>query len=237
MTLRRLDAPNQTQPTHREDTSGSIDYEKQPAEALADIAPTLKEAELRVLLELTRRQLRGVRAVKVSSRELATSCKIARSKIVPAIDSLTARGYITSRQGTPTTPATYMVNILETIRMGGPQKGPPQPPGWSPKETAQVPLWDHSGPETGPPPTEKSALARAAAASDFDATALDLIDRVFSAKGKSLDRETLARFRGWMHGHMAKFGRNPDGIRWIDYPQSPLSPPTALRKAIARSPA
>jgi DNA-binding MarR family transcriptional regulator len=74
-------------------------------EALADLAPTLKEAELRVLLELTRRQLRGPRAIRASSRELASACKMGRSNVQTALDNLPRRGLITTRQGTATTAA------------------------------------------------------------------------------------------------------------------------------------
>ena len=98
-------------------------------EALADAAPTLKEAELRVLLELTRRQLHHPGGVRISSRDLATHCKLSRGKLQAALDSLAARSLITTRQGTPTSPAVHRVNILDTVRIeriGGSRKVPPR---------------------------------------------------------------------------------------------------------------
>jgi len=96
-----------------------------------------------------RRQLRSAQGVRASSRDLAKACKLARSKVVPALDSLSQRCIITLRQGTATSAATYRVNIAEIVTIGGPQGGPPQPNQWSPKETTQVPMWDHPGPLAG----------------------------------------------------------------------------------------
>ena len=61
-------------------------------EALADIAPGLTGAELKVLLEVARRQMCGKKAVRLSSRELANACKLGRSNVVMALDTLTAKG-------------------------------------------------------------------------------------------------------------------------------------------------
>ena len=94
-------------------------------EALADLAPGLNGGELKVLIELSRRQLRGKSGARISSRELAKACRIGRSNAQAAIDVLTAKKHIYMRQGTPTTPATYHVNIFETVKMGGPISGPP----------------------------------------------------------------------------------------------------------------
>jgi hypothetical protein len=128
-------------------------------EAIADAAPRLKEAELRILLELTRRQLATGAAVKASNSDLANACKIARSETIPAIASLTGRCLITRRRGGPKSDSVYQVNITETTKISGPLRGPP--------------------------PTENTAVARAAAASRIDAASLHLIARVFSSKGKN----------------------------------------------------
>jgi DNA-binding transcriptional MocR family regulator len=88
------------------------------------------EAELKILLELTRRQLRSGRAVRISSRELAQTCNLARGKLQAALDRLAKRGFITTRQGTATTPATHHVAILDTVRIGGSKKEPPPAQGW-----------------------------------------------------------------------------------------------------------
>ena|SRR5271166_1191360 len=64
------------------------------------------------MLELSRRQSTTPRGVKIASRDLANACKIARSKTVPAIDSLTRRGLITTRQGTARSPPLIHVAAL-----------------------------------------------------------------------------------------------------------------------------
>jgi heme exporter protein D len=200
---------------------------------LADAAPTLKEAELRVILELTRRQLDTPGAVRISSRDLAAACKLARSKTITAIDSLTARCLITARQGTPTTAAAYRVNIVDTERIErirGPLRGPLPHETRSPTGTTQVPLWDLTGPQEGPPPPENTALARAAAASDFDAATLQLIVRVFSAKARNFDKQTIEQFRRHLWGIFARFGRDTENRPFTQ--QNPPHPPSDDQVAI-----
>ena len=65
--------------------------------------------------------------VRISSRKLAERTAVARSKVVPALDSLTARGLITTRQGTTKSASAYLVNALNTLQIGGPLTGPPHP--------------------------------------------------------------------------------------------------------------
>jgi len=178
------------------------------AEALADLAPTLKEAELRVLLELARRQLRTGAAVRASSRDLANACKASRSKLQAALDSLTARGILTTRQGTTTTAAAYQVNPLLTVRIGG-SLG--EPPPRLPKDATQAPLWSQGGSLPMPPPTENKALAAAPGAVEIGATSLLLIDRVLSAKAKDFDPDLIVTFRNWLHAYMCKLGRDDRG--------------------------
>ncbi len=168
--------------------------------------------------------MRGKQAVRISSRELANACKTGRPNVQRALDNLTKRGILTTRQGTPTTPAVYQVNPLHTLRMGGYVTKPPPTSERLFSEATPALLHSHCGYETTPPPIEKSALARAAAASDFDSSTLNLIDHVCSAKGKSFDGETLARFRRWMWGYMAKCGRNAAGDRYE--PGNPPHPPS-----------
>lgn len=60
-----------------------------------------------------------------TARALAAATRTARSTVVKAIDSLTARGYLTTRQGSATRAATYQVNPLLTTFVGGLLAGPP----------------------------------------------------------------------------------------------------------------
>ena len=145
-----------------------------------------------------------------------------RSNVVLAIDALTNRGLLTTRQGTPIAPATYQVNLTKTAVMGGPVTGPPPAASWSQSKTTPDLFQDHRGPETGPPPTENTAVARAAAASDFDGATLRLIDRVISAKAASFDPNTIQEYRRHLHGIMARFGRDEDNRPFdLDHPPHP----------------
>jgi hypothetical protein len=195
-----------------------------PIEALARHAPALTGVELKVLLELTRRQLRTGRDVKASSRELATACKIGRSNTQLALDSLTARKLIALHQGTPTSPAAYHLNILETLQMGGPISGPP-PTQTGPQNRATEDLFQgHGGPVLEPPPTESTALTRTTAELDFDFASLSLIDRVFSAKATDFDKQTLEAWRNHLWGIYTRFGRDENNRPFTE--QNQPHPPT-----------
>lgn len=198
-----------------------------PIEALADLAPTLKEAELRIYLELMRQEIHSGAAVTASSRQIATWCKIARSKAIPAIDSLTKRGLLTTRQGSANRTAIYQVNALQTVRIvqtGGPFRGPLEPETWSPKGTTQVPLRDGSGPLRGPGPADSKALAPAATALDNFRLQNPTLDRVLKCKVSDFDKTTVEFFRRALHSYMAKFGRDEANRRYADTGAVPHPP-------------
>lgn len=179
-----------------------------------------------MLLELYRRQLRTGRAVKAGSRELATACKIGRSNAVTALDSLTTRSLITTRQGTATAPAVHRVNILNTVRIeriGGVKGTPPPPKQWGQNDTTLELFQHHPGVFPTPPPTENTALLRAALASDFDSATLRLIDQILSAKARKFEKDDIANCRRWMQGYMARFGRDEDN-RPYDLEHAPHPP-------------
>lgn len=182
------------------------------ASALADLAPTLKEAELRVILELARRQLTSPGGVRASGRDIARACKTGRRNIQYALDSLTTRGLITARQGTATTAATYRVNAFDTVLLGGVATTPPPPQQGVLGGVFTTPplasLRRHPGDVTTPPPPESTRLTAAAASVEISTASLAILDRVFSATGAKTDPEDLRTFRAWLHGYMSKLGRD-----------------------------
>lgn len=188
---------------------------------IAELAPTLKEAELRILLELTAAaEQSSQHTVKISSRDLAKSTKLARSAIVRAIDRLTSRGLITTTNGSTTTASGFLVNILNTVKLGGPLKGP----GWSSKGTTQLPieygggpptgpevvlLEDQGGPFRGPPTVENSGLSQDRPSVDIDTISINIIDQLLRAKPSDFSSELIATARRWMHGYIVKLGTDP----------------------------
>jgi hypothetical protein len=76
-------------------------------DGLAHLAPKLGEAELRLILELSRRELASPECVRASTRDLANGCKCGRPNVQKALASLTKRNLITTRKGTATTAAAY----------------------------------------------------------------------------------------------------------------------------------
>jgi len=179
---------------------------------LADLAPTLKEAELRIYLELARRALyTPTHWVPASSRQLATICKLGRRNAQHALDSLTTRELLTTRQGTATRATVYQVNALSTVRIGGVATTPPPADGWC-RDSATLALFRRQGGVIPtPPPTAGLDLTRA----PQDPRAVDsdlkpsILDRVLTARPKDFDPELLRKARGWMHGYSAKLGREP----------------------------
>jgi DNA-binding MarR family transcriptional regulator len=97
---------------------------------IAYLSPGLGEAELKVLICLTRRfapnpSAIGIKGGQVSSRKLAEETKLARPNVLKALNSLSGRNIIAIRPGTATEPATYYLTYLRVARMGGIETIPP----------------------------------------------------------------------------------------------------------------
>jgi DNA-binding MarR family transcriptional regulator len=162
-------------------------------------------------------------SVTIALRELCELAQISTSVFPQALKKLEEAKLVTVRHGGNRRQNAYQVNFFKTICAS---KFDAQKPLRASKSDAQAHLSSmHSASNFDAPPTEKSALARAAAASDFDVSTLMLIDHVNSAKAKSFDRKTIEAFRHWLHGYMAKCGRNPAGDRYADA-GNPPHPPT-----------
>lgn len=191
---------------------------------LAALAPTLREAELRVCLALAALHARQPGApVPASSRSLSSLTRLARSAVVAALDSLAARGLLGEIRGSTSRPAAYSLLWLETLEMppqpGGPPTGPPQDsqnsvpvlfedqPGL-PAGPGVVLQQDQGGPFAGPPPTGNKGLPPAVDI-DNDLLPIQIIDRLLTANPKNTPPADLANARRWLHGYRLKLGREP----------------------------
>ena len=179
-----------------------------PLLELSRLAPTLKEAELRVLIYLTAEATATASTtVQTSSRDIARACKLSRSNVMPAIDSLTTRGLIATRQGTATRAAAYMLRFLEVTTLGGPVTGPPRA---NPGPTAGPPLdlnQGHPGPVTGPPPTENAGLLPTPSRLDINPDSIVLLDRVLTARSSQKPRDLLQQFAATLRTYAPRLGR------------------------------
>ena len=197
-------------------------------ERVAGLARSLSCAEFRVLFELTLRACREDRhTAKASTRELAHATGLARSNVITALHGLCQRNVICTDQGSTTRSATYHLSFLEVAVLNaplvpGPKLGPPQK-----EKNVQVVLFqDQGGPNLGPlqieknvqvvlqqdhPPEISTAALKedARAPVDFDGTNVPIIDRLLKAKPKNFDNGLVQHFRDWLHGYMAKLGREP----------------------------
>ena len=194
-------------------------------QTLAKLAPDMKEAALRVLIHLRAlTAAAGSDTITISTTALATQTKLAQSAVRRALAELAASIYITVSKATPTKPTAIQVNAFKTasipVRSSVPLRGTP----CASKGHTGCLFEAHPVPLKGTPPTENTALARAAAASDLDPKLLILIDHVHSAKAKNFDRTSIEAFRRWLHGYMAKCGRNAAGDRYADTGNPPHPP-------------
>jgi len=161
-------------------------------------------------------------SVTIAARELCNLADIALSTFPQALAALEERNLVTVRHGGNRRQNAYQVIFFHTICVSkfDTQNGSRRTEN---RDTAYL-FSRHSVPNFDTPPIEKSALARAAAASDLNPSILSLIDHVCCAKAKNYDGETLARFRRWMWGYMAKCGQNAAGDKWAETGQKPPQP-------------
>jgi len=96
---------------------------------IADLAPTLKEGELRVLIALSSLfATTEHRSGRISASNLAKAAKLTEPNVRKAIDSLEQRSLIAKRKGTATEPSGYgliFLNITKMPERGGSFKDPP----------------------------------------------------------------------------------------------------------------
>jgi hypothetical protein len=194
-------------------------------ERVAELARDLSCAEHRVLHYLLLRAYReDSHTAKVSSRELAHATGLARSNVKSALHSLVERNVIATDNGSASHAASYRLAFLEVVVLfqplvRGPKLGPP-PPLEKGLSSVQVGLFQtQGGPNLGPgvgaqqahPPEISTAALKedARARVDIDGTNVPIIDRLLKAKPKNFDNVLIQHFRGWLHGYMAKLGREP----------------------------
>lgn len=190
---------------------------------LADLAPTLKEAELRVLLYLIT-VMDGQRTAVASSRQIAAAANVSRTAVKHAIDILTRRQFITTRDGSADRSSAYLLSFAATsafkggslsdpplgneLTQGGPTTGPPLG-----NELTRP------GSLSDPPLIETAPLPPTPPAVDIDIST-DLFDRIHRAAPTHTDPALIAHAREWLCGYMRKFGRSES----IFQPRSRYSP-------------
>lgn len=198
---------------------------------IAQLAPTLKEAELRVLIALARLfAANDPPTGRISSRQLAERVRITRPNVQKAIDSLGQRGLIATREGTATTPGAYALTFLRIKPMGGsfrmppPEEIPPlfhnmvaseksqggsfkEPPAQNPVEKVAL-LESQGGSFRMPPPARQGEGDAGARVDSIDS--ISIIDRLLKAKAKNFDPSEISEAKRWVHGYQLKFGRDKE---------------------------
>ena len=153
---------------------------------LARITPGLKGVAAKVLTWLTAEALsQGSTAIRASCRDVAAGSGCAKSKTIEATAWLVAMRFIAKREGTATRPAAYILRFADTLKMGGPKKGPPverfpQNPG------------DHRGPEKGPPPRDEQPRQQQLIETAPGVLSID--SKVYSSSVDSFDRSEASDF-------------------------------------------
>jgi len=125
---------------------------------LAEIAPKLKEAELRLAIHMADTCDQHY-TLKASSRHLAAATGLARGKVQHAIDTLGARGFISTREGTGSKAAAYVLHFAAVIPFSGSLREPPsgrqEQPGFF---TQPAKLYYESTDDRAPTPDFAAAL-------------------------------------------------------------------------------
>lgn len=177
--------------------------------SITELAPTLKEGELRVLLALAVRAKAPLWAVRASARDLSVATGCGRSAVQRAIDSLAQRNIITVRLGTAVSASAYMLQCLQPVPIGSPLRGPGVAlleghPGSVP-EPPEALFEDMGGPFAGPPPNKERAYARAS----IDTISDSIFDRMARADIKNFGADEVAAAKRYMQGYSAKLGSSP----------------------------
>jgi hypothetical protein len=185
------------------------------AAKVAHYSRILTRAQFALFCNIWELQQASPNGLRISARQLAKACNISKSNMLPAIRALTELCILTWRKGGTTDKSFYRVCAFDTIAMGGPVLGPPQPETvvlFQDHRPPQVVLFqDQGGPILGPPPIEEQRLAAAAAALDLDVDSLRLINRVLMGKPQDHDQGDLAHFRARLHAYFQTFGRDDRG--------------------------
>lgn len=178
---------------------------------IAALAPTLKEAELRCLIELAARQQNGI--AQTSSRALARATAVSRNHVQAAIHSLTDRSIISSDGGTATKATSYGLNFLATAVLPTsavpPERGCFREPPLAPQGSLPLAAFgSHPGCEGEPPPGYLKQPHPRARVENSDS--IELLDRLLKSSPKKFDDATRAKAKEWLYGYMRKFGRERD---------------------------
>ena len=180
-------------------------------EHISELAPKLKEAELRVLLYLSADAIaKGGNNTRRSSREIATATKSARRAIVKALDSLRERGVITTREGSATAAAEHALPFLEVQKMGGAFRTPHPLRGGAAKAPPLGPQEHHRGAAGTPPAAENTSPPSAL---DITPDQLETLDRALTARPEEYERGKLGEVRSriqWFHEKHGSREHAPD---------------------------
>ncbi len=185
---------------------------------IAALAPTLKEAELRCLIELTRRADDDGHS-RSSLRQIRAATRQAQHSLCDAIHSLIDRGLIiASDRGSTTRAATYRLAYLEVAVLVEPGAigAPPKPeqrcltdttPGAF--GTTPAVLSEHQGSAIGTPQGGAQGTPHPRARVETSES-IELLDRLLKSSPKKFDDATRAKAKEWIYGYMRKFGRERD---------------------------
>ena len=179
--------------------------------AVAHHAPELTGTELRVLLHLcATAAAANSLSVPASSRDLEVATRTARSAIVTALDGLAKRGLIATRQGTPRSPATHLLRLLEVATISGPLRPPRQQQALFPQ--GAVLIQDRSGPEWTTPNGDSTACERRRnCRSGRCANSGGYYRSIVPGEAERLRSGHRGQGRRWMQSYRAKLGALPTG--------------------------
>lgn len=154
--------------------------------SLAALAPGLSEAELRVCIYLASIQDPHHHSAQASSRQITEATRLARANVQRAIDSLTRRCLIATRQGGGQRASTYLLNFTQTAALSTGLTARPLPQATldlQPQEVAS-----YQGHQSGPQPPL-----------DIDVNPDSILDRVLTARPQHFQAGQLDQVRRYAY--------------------------------------
>lgn len=146
-------------------------------------------------------------SIRASSREIAAATRCERRNVVRAIDALSERGLIATREGTRMKAAAYQLRFAEILPIGGVATTPPPAPAGVEVTPQVVSERPHGGVFLTPPPTENKEEVFPPSALLIDQSLRLKLDRALSANSRTKNRDDLQRWRELITDYAAKVCR------------------------------
>lgn len=180
-------------------------------DAIATLARSLSETELRVLIELARRANAPEWTCKVSLKDLVAATGSSRRSVIDTIATLGKRSLITSRRAIGRDPSGFRIEALRTVQMGAttaPITGATTAPSATTapiKGATTAPVTGSTGATTAPIDTENQQVPADPSSVDISIDPDPIINRLLKAHPSQFPAPDLVWAKQWLGTYACKF--------------------------------